>query len=558
MSATPLVPASVLDHLLAFTLSEKDLLPLVARAVADHLGALPAGTRVAFYGCGVLAKALVGEHRPLLDRLASQFIITQGDGAETFEGFPKRTVQHLQPGSVDRVVLLSHVHREAMLQNLARFDRSLIFTLQEIIRGPGLQSIYLSTLSICRGRIEPIAARVRRSLGPGRLSGVFLMHSTGHNLLNTLERLRSGGLYVVVVLQGEPDPAQRIDMVAAGIADECLYTDSYEESCISAFLMMQSLEFSFLDLWIFQNNLEFIRDLVTWLPGRVVVNYDDFLQLMLENEGYAKTFAHVNEVSLEHTQETLERIFKGAAGILYKDSPRIIDHLAERYSYHPHSMQTLPVLVPPPATGSQAKYSSIDGRLHVVFAHSLWREARYQTYVTYDSILETIGILTGAGVHFTLFNNLDADGHEYQDLVRYSRNNPLFEYRTRVPFKELLEIMPRYDFGWASYKFSKENRFDNLVRYTLGLKIFTYAGAGLPVLVSRELEYMSTLVQDRGFGLAIDFRDWTRLPEIFRTTDMDRLQRNAQALCREPDGPERVAKLLAFYRIAHSKGRDPI
>ena len=91
---------------------------------------------------------------------------------------------------------------------------------------------------------------------------------------------------------------------------------------------------------------------------------------------------------------------------------------------------------------------------------------------------------------------------DYQALAAEA---PRFSLRAWMPQARLLaELHGRFDFGLLLYPFPADLAVgrDHL-RGALASKLFAYLAAGLPVLVSEELEYMATLVREHGIGLVL-------------------------------------------------------
>jgi hypothetical protein len=77
--------------------------------------------------------------------------------------------------------------------------------------------------------------------------------------------------------------------------------------------------------------------------------------------------------------------------------------------------------------------------------------------------------------------------------------------------------------------------------------------AGLPVLVSPDVEYMCSVVERLGIGLPLHFRDIPRLADTLRRTDLGRLRNGVRRVRDELSMDRQIPRLVEFYGSA---GRD--
>lgn len=538
--------------------TDKGLLDLRAEGVATFLNRLPEGLTVGLYGCGELGRHLARGHGQSLGRLRVVFLTTSDDGQDGFEGYPKLLAKDILAAPPERVVLLSAAYERGMLDQLRNMDRARVHTLPEVMRSIMTDEILAAVARPVAEAVEHLAGELGPALAKAEKSVCFLLLGFGHNMLATLGELRRRGFFVSALATIHSDqPMPEEELKAQGYVDHFFAAPSMEFLHVLLTLLLRRVRFDLTDCWITLSNAEFVRALAESGRTRVVVTYDDFLPLLLENQDYAQRYCELVETTPERALDTQRAVFTGAGGIIYKDSPEVPRMLARRFGHAPRTRHRFPALSEAvfQALPKARKYSEDDGRVHVVFAHSLHQDPVFITYFDYRTIFHTVKRLTSAGVHFTVFNNLDVNGSGYEDFVRLSEENPLFDYRFHVDFHELLELLPRFDFGWASYRFVDHNGFKAYATNSLGLKIFTYAGAGLPVLVSPELEYMHKLVLEKGIGLSLAYEDWPRLPEIAARADQAALTRNMAALRRELSLENQLPRLADFYEEVLAQGR---
>lgn len=137
--------------------------------------------------------------------------------------------------------------------------------------------------------------------------------------------------------------------------------------------------------------------------------------------------------------------------------------------------------------------------------------------------------------------SLDAELGEYTDLARTQSR---FRIEPRLPIAALIAAMHgRHHFGILLYPFD-----DDLVvgrrhlQTALASKLFAYVAAGLPVLVSPELEFMAEVVRTHGIGVVVPRHDLPALAQRLDDIDYPALcaavERAQTSLCIETQLPD--------------------
>lgn len=78
-------------------------------------------------------------------------------------------------------------------------------------------------------------------------------------------------------------------------------------------------------------------------------------------------------------------------------------------------------------------------------------------------------------------------------------------------------------------------------------KFFTFMEAGIPVIVSQELEYVANLVREHGLGIVITQQDIDSLSALLKMADRTALQKNIHHYRQEHCMDHHIQKLENFY-----------
>ncbi|MFO0635746.1 MAG: hypothetical protein U0168_23140 [Nannocystaceae bacterium] len=117
------------------------------------------------------------------------------------------------------------------------------------------------------------------------------------------------------------------------------------------------------------------------------------------------------------------------------------------------------------------------------------------------------------------------------DYAALARRDHAFTLHAHLPLRRLVDALTgQHDFGLLLYRVEPELAVGRThLRIALASKLFTYLAAGLPVLVSPELETMAALVRDHGVGLVVAADELPRLRARLDGCDLRGMQRAVAA-----------------------------
>jgi len=137
--------------------------------------------------------------------------------------------------------------------------------------------------------------------------------------------------------------------------------------------------------------------------------------------------------------------------------------------------------------------------------------------------------LLAQGLDVTIFPSaVNPQGFEaaFGDYQRLAGEHPHAHFREHLGLRELISALHgSFHYGMLLYHFNADLIVgERHLRGALASKLFVYWAAGLPALVSEELEYMATLVRETGAGLVVKRSELSTLAERLAAVDYDALQ----------------------------------
>jgi hypothetical protein len=120
-------------------------------------------------------------------------------------------------------------------------------------------------------------------------------------------------------------------------------------------------------------------------------------------------------------------------------------------------------------------------------------------------------------------NGFDA---AYGDYRRLAAEHPRAHLREHLSLCELIDALHgQFHYGMLLYHFNPDLVVgERHLRGALASKLFVYWAAGIPALVSEELEYMATLVRETGAGLVVKRRELATLGARLEDVDYAAMQ----------------------------------
>jgi len=190
-----------------------------------------------------------------------------------------------------------------------------------------------------------------------------------------------------------------------------------------------------------------------------------------------------------------------------------------------------------------------DGPPRLVYAGGVHsnRDPRNDGYYLTRSLLRIVPLLTAQGLRFDIYNCYDESGQGFEEFYALMDREPLFTYHHSVLIDKLPEELARYDYGWYGLDFSQAVASDQFYKECFGSKFWTYIEAGLPIIMSKEHEYMAGLAAQYGIGIPFCMDDVKELKSRLGRYDYHTLKENVRKARAVFSMEKQIDRLLSFY-----------
>jgi hypothetical protein len=157
------------------------------------------------------------------------------------------------------------------------------------------------------------------------------------------------------------------------------------------------------------------------------------------------------------------------------------------------------------------------------------------------------------GIELTVMANQNARNMYWEEHDRYikmQKDHPGFRFQQGVPFHRLPEAIRGFHFGLLYDNLKESSYRQELYRYNVSTKIFSYLEAGLPILIHNRFTHMAEMVERHGIGLVYDLDRISDLHAYISRCDYPALRANVRRFRDEHELSEVVPKLEKLYGIS--------
>lgn len=194
----------------------------------------------------------------------------------------------------------------------------------------------------------------------------------------------------------------------------------------------------------------------------------------------------------------------------------------------------------------QTKKSTQFDQLKFVYAGGLALE-NDPNFSIHASILEIAKYLNAQGHCLELYDAYYSESKHKNPYQRYSHEK--YAYHPPVSVFELPHVLSRYDIGLSLFSFESTGVEKNAYYVKGGFsKIMAYIEAEIPVVISKETEYMADLIRDYDIGTAISFSELDTLMERLTPDHYARWKQNIIKAKKELSYDAHINELLEFMK----------
>lgn len=243
-------------------------------------------------------------------------------------------------------------------------------------------------------------------------------------------------------------------------------------------------------------------------------------------------------------------------GLIFGYTEKVGEILKSRYHIRGHMLEFNSYPCDKFITEENNKYSNRDGKIHLVYGGNVAPSRLPEKYFGDCQFRSLIDNLTRQGIYFDIYI-LDISfrriKRDYGDYMLMSEKTPFFNFKRGMILENATKEFSKYDFGVMIYHFYK-GTFHRGVRIMeehipmrLADKFFTYMEAGLPIIISEELQYGARLVKEYEMGIVVSQSDLDNLSEIINSYDREKLKANVKRAREELSMKKHIGRLIDFY-----------
>lgn len=485
--------------------------------------------RIAFFPAGGLSEEVLSSCDLSAIEIIGFFDSYKASKADTYKGYHLYPLDEIGSHKFDSLILLSSAIADEIYDTISNISKKIA----------NKTYIPFLTHTIERERCRQAIERINRlcSSNKDKQVVIFAVERFYVNFLKRIEYLRKNGV-ITILMTCNDDVSHGFPL--ASIEDCFDYTFSSEGDYLSFLYILRKVKPDLVHLMPVGLHFEFSVLIGVLSTCPIICEFHDILSTMHKYESLEKMIGtYRSKIQFESERFLCEN----SDGIMYKNSDLAFDTLQGKYDITAPSLQFQAYI---PTEYIAENTSKLENDLSFVYAGGVYTSVEAGGDATFY-LYEVIDILTEQGFRFDIYNVYDTDNGAYNNYVRKGINNKLFAYHLPVENKYITRVLSQYHMGW--HVFDLSNSIINMSNYsiTMTTKFFDYLSAGLPIIVSRELAYLTELVVEFGIGIPVSFNELLHLRDIISQYDLDELRENVKKVQVEWSMDKHINRLVNFY-----------
>ncbi|MFH1673081.1 MAG: hypothetical protein ABIF87_06620 [Pseudomonadota bacterium] len=279
-----------------------------------------------------------------------------------------------------------------------------------------------------------------------------------------------------------------------------------------------------------------------------VVEYNDLLTNMHDKKTLAKAIG-VKKSRLEFKSE--QYLIHHSKGLIYNNHKSAIDHL---FDFHSINSPLLEFSYYPLNKVSDRKQTDNEcKKIRLVFIGGI-HHSQYEDYwnnsIT-QQMFKMVDILTKQNFTVDIYNAYDSGRtNDFIEFHNKEIQNSNFRYHKAVHPKKLTEVLLEYDAGLFVHDYKNSQIKKDVIDRTMSSRFFEYLEAGLPIVMSCELQFMVNILEKNSLGISIEYDQMQNLSKLLHPQKLSSLQRNVKKYVNKMIMEKHIHKLIEFYNSA--------
>lgn len=541
----------------------KQILQLCSRhlltILTTYLDQLPS-QNLGFFGTGALSRQLVQNHPKALRKHNVWFIESHPEN-DNFLGYPRIQVSKACDLALDGIILMSLAYEAEMIQACPPSCFSNIITLIQVCYkiDPALRRSILQEM--IRSQVGQHIQEIDITAPKGKKIIAIVTPVLNIKHLKVIRGLRQSGFFVVLITEKEcvnSDSGFRlIDFKQKGFFD--LFFSFHEYYDLWTIELLNSKRFCLAHLITSTTRTRHLANIVANADCPIINDYDDIIEIVFEDDNSYQKYIRMPDEDITAERLAFKTLFKESDAIIQRHSPELIEILSKKHECRPRWIPFGPYPSERLFRNNSDEEDRGRNRTRIVFASGVVNNPESHNYYLFQSLFDAIVKLTGLGVEFTIYNGLDRTGEGFENIIEMAQKNPFFNYHFALEYDQLVEQLGSYDWGWHCMDFTGGAESMAYVSRGLSSKYFTYLEAGLPILISKDLAYECSLIEESGIGLGIRYEELHQLPGKLSKCNYSQMKQNVISYRKKCSMEKQLPRLCHFYdEIMNTSNKNDI
>lgn len=247
----------------------------------------------------------------------------------------------------------------------------------------------------------------------------------------------------------------------------------------------------------------------------VIGEFYDFLGLIFDDPYILSRESYWRTEDVDLGMDAERWCIDNLSGIVTKESGQLLHEYLAGANY----LEVQPQL---PRSSFVERQAELGKPLRLVWAGAIAPSHLSAAIIGNNQLLDVFTELVELGFDVTAYSSCPdwaALESHYADYLKLAERGN-FRILPRIPQQNLIkQLAEEFDYGIAFGRLKKGHQQGLSNKITVSGKIFTYAAAGLPMLVADYYEVMGTWVSEHNLGLLVDPDNLQRLPAMLTAHD---------------------------------------